>query len=379
MKSGWRWALPALAVACLAAWSLAADPPPAEAAQDDTQGPDQRFDNAYCLGCHDGETSGISLNEIEFPSGETLDINVPRAVYEDSVHGRIDMPCVLCHTDISEYPHRPVESLSLREYVVDNYPACATCHDAQYSATHDNVHGAALLNGNIEAAVCTDCHGAHDVQRAGTRATAIQQTCENCHFEIYTIYADSVHGAALFEEDNTDVPTCTDCHGVHDVEGPTDSPFHLFSPQICADCHADEQLMAKYDISTEVFETYVADFHGTTVVIFEELAPDQETNKAVCIDCHGVHNIASADNPESQTFRENLLGTCQRCHPDATANFPTSWMSHYSPTREDAPLVFWVNLFYRILIPLVIGAMLLWVIIDVLKRLAARRREAANA
>ena len=41
--------------------------------------------------------------------------------------------------------------------------------------------------------------------------------------------------------------------------------------------------------------------------------------------------------------------------------------------------MFFVNLFYRIVIPLTIGAMLLWVIIDVVKKLGARRREAASA
>jgi len=380
VKSGWRLILLVLAGAALLPGFMATDPSPARA-QEETQEEtrDLRFDNGYCLGCHDGETAGITPANPQLPSGETLDINIRRDTYEGSVHGQISMSCVLCHTGISEFPHEPIEEESLREFAVANYTACATCHDSQYSATHDSVHGAALLGGNNEAAVCTDCHGAHDVQPAGTRATAIQRTCENCHFEIYTVYEDSVHGAALFEEDNADVPTCTDCHGVHDVEGPAVAGFHLFSPQICADCHEDEDLMGKYDISTDVFDTYVADFHGTTVVIFEELFPDQQTNKPVCIDCHGVHNIASADNPESQTFRENLLGTCQRCHPDATTNFPTAWMSHYSPTVEQTPLVFYVNLFYRIVIPLVIGAMLLWVIIDIFKKPAARRKEVASA
>ncbi len=231
------------------------------------------------------------------PSGEVLDISVHRDIYKFSVHGRLDMSCVLCHTNISEYPHQPIEAQNLREYAVANYAACATCHDSQYSATHDSVHGTALLNGNIEAAVCTDCHGAHNVQPADKRATAIQQTCENCHFEIYTVYEESVHGAALFEEGNSDVPACTDCHGVHDLGGPTETGFHLFSPQICANCHEDEALMDKYGISTDVFDTYVADFHGSTVVIFEQTAPDQETNKAVCVDCHGVHNIALGRQP----------------------------------------------------------------------------------
>ena len=382
MKSGWRLAWLCLAGAALFAAFLTVETSPVraqETTREATQEDDIRFDNGYCLGCHDGETAGISLSNIELPSGEILDINVHRDTYQFSVHGRLDMSCVLCHTNISEYPHAPIEAESLREFSVANYTACATCHDSQYSATHDSVHGAALAAGNIEAAVCTDCHGAHNVQPAGTRATAIQQTCENCHFEIFSLYENSAHGAALLEEGNVDVPTCTDCHGVHDVEGPAVAGFHLFSPQICANCHADKDLMDKYGISTDVFDTYVADFHGSTVVIFEELFPDQETNKPVCIDCHGVHNIASAANPDSQTFRANLLGTCQRCHPDASTNFPTSWLSHYQPTRQDTPLVYYVTLFYRILIPLVIGAMLIWVIIDILRRLTARRKEVAGA
>jgi cytochrome c553 len=121
--------------------------------------------------------------------------------------------------------------------------------------------------------------------------SAIPQTCERCHSQIHDLYADSVHGSALLGEGNPDVPTCIDCHGVHNIQGPTDSQFRLFSPEICARCHADQELMAKYGINTDVFDTYVADFHGTTVEIFQDLAPGQETNKPVCIDCHGVHGV----------------------------------------------------------------------------------------
>jgi len=134
--------------------------------------------------------------------------------------------------------------------------------------------------------------------------------------------------------------------------------------------------MDPYGISTNVFDTYVADFHGSTVVIFEQLAPDQETNKPVCIDCHGVHHIVPGDDPESSVFRENLLGTCQRCHPDATANFPSSWLSHYEPDLDNAPAVWGVTMFYRVIIPVVIGAMLLYILSDIWRR--RRRRKKAQ-
>ena len=70
--------------------------------------------------------------------------------------------------------------------------------------------------------------------------------------------------------------------------------------------------------------------------------------------------------------KENLLVTCQRCHPDATTNFPDSWVGHFQPNREHYPLVYYVNLFYRILIPAVIGAMALFVLLDAVRKIINR-------
>jgi hypothetical protein len=312
--------------------------------------------------------------EVPLPSGETLNAVVDREVFEASVHGRLELPCVLCHTDIQRFPHPELDASSLRDYSLGHYESCQGCHLDEYTATADNVHAHALEAGNPEAAVCTDCHGSHDVQPVAGHHADIPLTCRTCHSEVYDLYRDSVHGGALIDG-NPDVPTCTDCHGVHSVEGPIDSEFHLFSPQICARCHADKELMGEYGISTDVFNTYVADFHGTTVLLFEELTPDQETNKPVCIDCHGVHDILAADDPDSTVFKENLLGTCRRCHPDATANFPSAWLSHYRPSPSTSPLVFFVRLFYRIVIPLLIGVMVLYVLGDMAKDYRVRRRE----
>ena len=361
---GRRWLLALLAV--LAAGGLALALGSGRAAAQES---DQAFDNEYCLGCH-----AVPSLEVPLPSGETLNAVVDREAFEDSVHGRLELPCVLCHTDIQGFPHPELDASSLRDYSLSHYESCEGCHLDQYTATADNVHSKALEAGNPEAAVCTDCHGSHDVQPVAGHHLEIPLTCRTCHSEVYDLYKDSVHGDALVDG-NPDVPTCTDCHGVHNVDGPTDSEFHLFSPQICAECHADKELMGKYGISTEVFNSYVADFHGTTVLLFEELTPDQETNKPVCIDCHGVHHIVPADNPDSTVFKENLLGTCQRCHPDATANFPSAWLSHYQPSSSESPLVFFVTLFYRVAIPLLIGVMILYVLLDLVRGRRLRRRE----
>ena len=131
-------------------------------------------------------------------------------------------------------------------------------------------------------------------------------------------------------------------------------------------------MMAKYDISTNVFDTYVADFHGTTVTLFQHTSPNEETNKAVCYDCHGIHNIRRADDENSQIMADNLLVTCQQCHPDANENFTASWMGHYEPSLETYPIVYLVDLFYKFLIPAVMGGFGLFIVSDLYRRVTDR-------
>ena len=77
-------------------------------------------------------------------------------------------------------------------------------------------------------------------------------------------------------------------------------------------------------------------------------------------------------------MKSNLLKKCQRCHPNATANFPDAWMSHYNASPQEYPLVYYVNLFYKFLIPTVIGGMLAFVITDIVRRIINSRKGAAH-
>lgn len=326
-----------------------------------------------CLACH--ATPGMTTT---LPSGEVLYLTVDPQAYAESIHGSRGYACVQCHTKIEGFPHPPLSASTHREFTVERYTSCALCHAEKYDATIDSVHGAALAAGNVEAAVCSDCHGAHNIGLPEEHRQEIPHTCERCHSQIYNLYRESVHGAALMDEANPDVPTCVSCHGVHDVAGPSAGGFHINSPQICAECHENAELMEPYGIRADVFDTYVADFHGTTVKLFEGASPDQETNKPVCTDCHGVHDIRSAEDPNSAVIKANLLATCQKCHPDASTNFPASWLSHYSPSLEHSPLVFYVNLFYQVLIPLTLGGMLVFVLANAGRKIIDSRRSRSN-
>ena len=342
-----------------------------ETAQADssTEPPEQGISNESCYACH--ASPGL---QVELDSGELLYLTIEREIYDNSVHGDLGYACVQCHTNITGFPHPERPGDTRRTLSLELYTSCSECHSDKYESTIDSVHDQALAAGNLEAAVCTDCHGAHDISPPNEPRSKIPQTCERCHSQIYDIYEGSVHGEALIGEGNPDVPSCIDCHGVHNLEGPSNGEFHLFSPSICAKCHEDPELMSTYDLSTDVFETYISDFHGTTVLLFEEITPDQETNKPVCVDCHGVHDIRATDDPESRVIKENLLTTCQRCHPDATVNFPSSWLKHYKPSPEEAPLVFGVNVFYTVMIPTVIGGMLLYIGLDGTRKIIDKRK-----
>lgn len=325
--------------------------------------------NAECLACH-----SIPNREIELTNGDKLNLHVDAATFRNSVHGQQNFPCTACHTNISGFPHQSLIAFDRRDYQLDRYSVCRKCHPDQYESTLDSMHTQALAGGNRSAAMCTDCHGAHDITDPTTPRQQISLTCSKCHSSIYEQYKESVHGAALLDESNPDVPTCIDCHGVHSIKNPTTAAFRLKSPEICGNCHRDEAKMAKYGVSTAVFNTYVADFHGTTVTLFERESPDQPTNKAVCFDCHGVHNIKAVNDPDAKVVKANLLPTCQRCHPDADANFPTSWTSHFIPDKDHNPLVYYINLFYAIIIPGLLSFMAAFVGLDFLRRTIHRFR-----
>ena len=76
----------------------------------------------------------------------------------------------------------------------------------------------------------------------------------------------------------------------------------------------------------------------------------------------GTIPSATNDPQKGLQIKENLLDRCQVCHPDASENFPTAWLSHYIPSPQNYPIVYWVNIFYSIFIPTVLGGMAILVV-----------------
>ncbi|MBI3158515.1 MAG: cytochrome c3 family protein [Chloroflexi bacterium] len=369
--AGWFLGLVVLAIA-LAAVGIASareaaqgDPPPNPSAV--------LMGNRECLDCH--AQPGMVL---PFSDDDALYLTIDPILFGASSHGRRGYACVQCHLDISGYPHPQASAGTSRELRVSMVGVCQNCHAGAQEQYAGGRHAESVAGGNLEAAICSDCHNPHALNELGASRTKIAKTCEGCHSQIFDVYKESVHGDALLNDFNADVPSCIDCHDYHGTRGPTDPSFHLFSPDICARCHADESLMAKYGVNTQVFDTYISDFHGTTVSIFERIAPDQQTNKPVCVDCHGVHDIRKPTDENSNVIKQNLLGTCQRCHVDATPNFSDAWLGHYPPDLEHYAVVYLVDLFYKLFIPGTLTGMGFFIVTDILRQRREGRGQGKN-
>lgn len=312
-----------------------------------------------CLGCHGSDAS----QTMDLPSGEKLSLYVDQEHFAKSVHGEI-LRCGDCHSDKSGYPHESKPFKTRRDVTVATYEQCKSCHFANYTKTLDGVHFAIMAKGNRKAALCVDCHGSHDIGRPTEPRARISQTCAGCHADVSKVYLGSVHGKGL-TAGNQDVPVCTDCHRAHDIADPRDGSLALRTPEVCGRCHTDERMMKRYGLSTKVVDTYLTDFHGMSASLTKGHAktgkgkdPDR-LFAAVCTDCHGVHEIAKSKDPGSPVVRANLVKTCRKCHPDATDSFPASWLSHYEPSPQKAPIVWLVQMFYRLMIPFMVGGLVL--------------------
>jgi predicted CXXCH cytochrome family protein len=297
-------------------------------------------------------------------------MHVPGNALAGSVHAKV--ACADCHAAMSEIPHPERTFASKRDLTVALDAQCRQCHFSNYAKTLDSVHQQSVRRGDRMAPLCVDCHGSHDVKKPATPRVAISQTCAKCHEGVAAAYAKSVHGRDL-TAGNADVPTCADCHHAHDVAGPKKTEWDLRSPDMCGGCHADPALMKKYGLSPNVLRTYLADFHGKTASLRKNQgSPATGDVVARCTDCHGVHDIQKARDPQSPVIKANLLTTCQRCHEGAAGDFPGAWLSHYEPGLHKAPLVYGVKLAYAIVIPFMIGGLGLQVLLHFWRLMANR-------
>lgn len=343
----------------------------------------EKFTSADCLDCHTDPTTTRIVNGVKVP----LAI-FPTNAFARSVHSSLD--CIDCHTGIKELVHDKIISTpdcgschdkEAKDYATSihgmshamgasgaaecwdchgsheilevkdvkspvfklNLPqTCAKCHSntnltKEYqiefpqaaSQYMDSIHGRALLQmGLIVAPSCNDCHGSHKIKRSVDRDSPINhanvaKTCGKCHVGIEETYNQSVHGQLLVNGDQRG-PVCIDCHSAHEIINPTGGNFKAISDERCGKCHQDR------------LEHYRETYHGKAMALGK---PNAAPEVAACYDCHGFHDVQPSWNPASHLSATNILVTCQKCHPGATAKF-TEYRPHANPLdKANYPLL----------------------------------------
>lgn len=344
---------------------------------------EETFTNADCLDCHSDPTTTRTVGS------QVVPLVFPTNAFEKSVHSSLD--CIDCHVGIKDLVHEsklpPADCAGCHEDTAKEYAAsihgvshtlgasgaancwdchgaheitpvkqadspvfklnlpqtCAKCHSnpgltkeyrmkfpeaaSQYT---DSIHGRALLKmGLIVAPSCNDCHGVHNIKRSVDRDSPINhanlaKTCGTCHVGVEEIYNKSIHGQLLLKGDPRG-PVCTDCHTAHEVETPRNGHFKMVSDQRCGRCHEDRLIHYR--------DTY----HGKAMALGK---PNVASDVAACYDCHGHHDVLPQSNPASRLSKDNILATCQQCHPKATMGL-TGYKPHANPLdRENYPVLY---------------------------------------
>ena len=384
-----------------------------------------------CLACHGDATLTRG------GKGKSVSLHVDPQAFRDSIHGSM-FTCVDCHTDVKSAAHaaapkkiacaachadqqaaydrsfhgKAVQGGDARAAnCVDchgsphellpagdpksrvhhaNIPAtCGSCHSQQFvmensglspqlvASYQQSVHGHAVAAGSEKAAVCTDCHGAHEILDAKDSKSPVFKfnvafTCGKCHDSIAKEYQQSIHGTAA-AQGNWQAPVCTDCHGIHSIKAHNDANSPVSAQNVaqatCARCHESVRLSEEFGVEGRRETTYLASYHGLASRLGSQVV-------ANCASCHGTHSIFPSSDPRSTIHRANLARTCGQCHPGATGKFTSAKVHVDAPLSADvgSKAVRWIRRFYLGMIVAVIGGMLLHNFIIWRSKAVARRK-----
>lgn len=226
-------------------------------------------ENVHCVSCHGGDDRSIEQG-------------VAHGAGFKGRPGRADIPrlCASCHADESR----------MRPY---NLPV------DQYALYQTSGHGRRLARGDLRVAVCSDCHGPHEILAPSDPSSRVfrinlPKTCLGCHADSVRMtrggkpmgdartYLGSIHAQELLDRGNPRAPTCVSCHGVHGAAPPGAGDID----KVCGQCHTAER---RY---------FAAGPHLEYMV---------KAGLPECVSCHGNHAIMVSQP-------QRLATVCEGCH-----------------------------------------------------------------
>lgn len=285
--------------------------------------------------------------------------------------------CAACHGHAHDMP--PLKSKDSPVSRENQHAMCGQCHADTRSPTKSvavehplesylsSIHGELHEQGQLDAALCSDCHGVHDIRpksdpKSMVFAANIPKTCGKCHEHAQVNYETSIHGIAL-ADGVREAPTCTDCHGEHSIRPPDEEGSRVSKSSIsdtCSGCHNAEHINSKFSMPSDRLKTFQDSYHGLA-------AQGGRKTVANCASCHGWHKVLPSTHSSSTVHPDNLATTCGECHPGAGNKFRTIKI-HEALSGANSPVARIFELAYMILIPLVIGSMILHNTLDLIRK-----------
>jgi Cytochrome c3 len=247
-----------------------------------------------CQGCHQPQQAA-EVSPTPAPSGP-----IPTRIAHPQAAGM--NTCVDCHSQLGG-TSADMAAQWQRSIHSERDVSCADCHGGDPTATTKEAAmspAAGFIGAPAKSAIpalCASCHADVELMRQYNLPT-----------DQYAKYNESVHGKLLAEGD-TNVTTCYDCHGGHQIlkaNDPASSVYPSNVPTLCARCHSDSDFMAPYHIPTDQYDLYRESVHG------QALIDKQDLRAPTCATCHGTHGAA----PPGVTEVANVCGGCHSATQD---------------------------------------------------------------
>jgi len=299
-----------------------------------------------------------------------LDLDDAKAnLYKTDIHHLKGISCASCHGGDSTSDDMDIAMSEENGFIgvpnrTTRYEVCIKCHadqnqmkkfssnisTDQFEYLKVSVHFQPSFNNKGPIADCITCHSVHDIKHVTDPASKVYPTkitnlCGECHSSAEYMknynpalpvdqiakYRTSVHGK-LNAQGDPNAAECASCHGSHEIQPVNDPRSLVYAtniPSVCANCHSDEKLMAKYKIPTDQYENYVNSVHGIALLEKQDMSspscndchgnhgaipPEVESISKVCGTCHVLNMELFEQSPHKKAFDENDLPECESCH-----------------------------------------------------------------
>lgn len=190
--------------------------------------------NEACLRCHGAQGLKTKFD------GKEISLWVDEKKYKESMHGT--MPCIYCHTNITDYPH--TNALTGAALTAQVNGECRRCHKDMNAVYGQGVHSRINSETKRPNAYCSDCHGIHNIYKKEAAAATINHnqvphTCAKCHEEVMHQYELDFHAKSVLLG-GKEAASCVSCHNSHDILGPEEKASTVSkenTPKTCGKCH----------------------------------------------------------------------------------------------------------------------------------------------